>query len=391
MGQSGLTVLRLNLVMNKLLCWLGITGLLLFALDTMGASLGIESASFGRTKDGQEVSIYTLQNENGVRAKVITYGAIIYSLEIPDKTGKLVNVTANRETLADYEARSACFGAVVGRFANRIANARFSLDGKEYPITRNAGKHHIHGGSKGFDKVVWTARAVRGPDSVAVQMEYTSMDGEEGYPGTVKCGILYELNNKNEWKMQYSAASDKATPINLSNHAYWNLAGAYSGNVLLHELTVNAEQYLLADEALIPTGEFASVDGTPVDFRQPHKIGERIGKITEKQFGGGYDHCMVIKHAKPGELVLAAKLKDPESGRTMEVWTTEPGVQIFSANFGPGAFEGPGDYAYPRHLGLCLETQHFPDSPNKANFPSTILRPGQAFGSTTIHKFGVEP
>jgi aldose 1-epimerase len=380
----------MKLAMNEPLGLLGITGLLLVTCNSMAVSSNIESASFGRTKGGQEVSIYTLQNENGVRAKVITYGAIIYSLEIPDKTGKLVNVTANRETLADYEAKSACFGAIVGRFANRIANARFSIDGKEFPITRNAGKHHIHGGNKGFDKVVWTARAIRGPDYVAVNMEYTSVDGEEGYPGTLKCSILYELNNKNEWKMQYSATSDKLTPINLSNHAYWNLAGAYSGNVLQHELTVNSEQYLLADEALIPTGDLASVEGTPVDFRQPHKIGERIGKITEKQFGGGYDHCMVIKKARPGELVLAAKLKDPESGRTMEVWTTEPGVQIFSANFGPGAFEGPSGYDYPRHLGLCLETQHFPDSPNKANFPSTILRPGQIFSSTTIHKFGLE-
>jgi len=380
----------MKLAINKPLRWLGITGLLLVSCNSMAVSSNIESASFGRTKGGQEVSIYTLQNENGVRAKVITYGAIIYSLEIPDKTGKLANVTANRETLADYEAKSACFGAVVGRFANRIANARFSIDGKEFPITRNAGKHHIHGGNKGFDKVVWTARAVRGPDYVAVHLEYTSVDGEEGYPGNLKCSILYELNNKNEWKMQYSATSDKATPINLSNHAYWNLAGAYSGSVLQHELMVNSEQYLLADEALIPTGEFASVEGTPVDFRQPRKIGERMGKITEKQFGGGYDHCMVIKKAAPGELVLAAKLKDPESGRTMEVWTTEPGVQIFSANFGPGVFEGPAGYVYPRHLGLCLETQHFPDSPNKANFPSTILRPGQTFSSTTIHKFGLE-
>jgi aldose 1-epimerase len=377
-------------LMNMRFLLLILPGLFLFAESSFGASLAVESASFGRTKGGQEVSIFTLQNENGVRAKVITYGAIIYSLELPDRNGILVNVTANRETLADYEARSACFGAVVGRFANRIANASFSLDEKKFSITPNAGKHHIHGGAKGFDKVVWTARVIRNPDSVAVQMEYTSMDGEEGYPGTVKCGILYELNNKNEWKMQYSATSDKATPVNLSNHAYWNLAGAYSGNVLRQELTVNAEQYLLADEALIPTGEFASVEGTPVDFRQPHKIGERIGKITDKQFGGGYDHCMVIKKSKPGELAFAAKLEEPASGRTMEVWTTEPGVQIFSANFGPGAFEGPNGYAYPRHLGLCLETQHFPDSPNKANFPSTILRPGQAFSSTTIHKFGLD-
>jgi aldose 1-epimerase len=279
----------------------------------------------------------------------------------------------------------------VGRYANRIANARFPLDGKEVSVTRNAGKHHIHGGNKGFDKVVWKAVEVRGPGHVGVKLNYTAKDGEEGFPGKLNCEILYQLNDKNEWRMEYSATTDKPTVVNLSNHAYWNLAGAYSGDVLGHELTVNADRYLLADDALIPTGQFAVVEGTPVDFRQPRRVGERIGQITEKQFGGGYDHCLVLRRSEPGSLVFAARLKDPVSGRTMEVWTTEPGVQIFSANFGPGAFEGPGGYSYPRHLGLCLETQHYPDSPNKPQFPDTTLRPGQIFKSTTIHKFSVEP
>jgi aldose 1-epimerase len=379
--------------MRRICCSLGmVLPLLLCGAGRVdGVSPGVHETAFGRARSGEEVSMFTLQNRNAVTVKVINYGAIIYSFEVPDGKGGLVNLTANCETLADYERRSPCFGAVVGRYANRISNARFTLDGTEYSITRNAGKNHIHGGNKGFDKVVWKGQAVQGSDFVGVRLEYVSKDGEEGYPGKLECVICYELNDKNEWKMQYSATTDKPTHLNLSNHAYWNLAGAYSGDVLGHELMVNASQYLKADEALIPTGDLVPVDGTPLDFRQPHRIGERMKQITEKQFGGGYDHCMVLSHAKPGDLVLAARVKDPASGRTMEVWTTEPGVQIFTANFGPGAFDGPRGYAYPRHLGVCLETQHYPDSPNKPGFPSTILRPGQQFNSTTIHKFGGLP
>jgi aldose 1-epimerase len=358
--------------------------------ETAVPALGIEKAPFGKTRDGLAVDMYVLRNANGVTAKVLTYGGIIYSLEVPDKDGEFANVTANCETLAAYETRSACFGAVVGRFANRIANAKFPLDGKVVSVTSNAGKNHIHGGRKGFDKVVWNAETLRGSDFVGVKLSYLSKDGEEGYPGNLRCSVSYELNNKNEWKMQYTAITDKPTPVNLCNHAYWNLAGAYSGDVLGQVLTVNANTYLLADEALIPTGEIVSVEGTPLDFRSPHAIGERLGQIKEKQFNGGYDHCLVLNRAKPGELVLAAKLKDPDSGRVMEVFTTEPGVQLFSANFGPGAFEGPKGYKYPRHLGMCFETQHYPDSPNKPAFPSTLLKPGETFRSITIHKFGVE-
>jgi aldose 1-epimerase len=358
-----------------------------FASAMPAGEPAVAKEPFGKTRRGESVALFTLKNSSGSIAKVITYGAIIYSLEVPDRGGKLANVTANRETLADYETKSAAFGAVVGRFANRIANARFPLDEKVVEVTRNAGQHHIHGGVRGFDKVVWQAEPIEGPDFAGLRLTYLSKDGEEGYPGNLRCTIYYELNDRNEWKMDYTATTDQSTVVNLSNHAYWNLAGAYSGTMLSHELTLNADKYLLVDESLIPTGEYASVSGTPLDFRNPHSVGSRMQQISGKQFNGGYDHCLVINHRHPGDLTFAARLHDPSSGRTMEVLTTEPGVQIYSANFASGAFEGPNGYSYPRHLGLCLETQHFPDSPNKANFPSTVLRPAETFRSTTVHKF----
>jgi aldose 1-epimerase len=309
---------------------------------------------------------------------------------VPDKKGHLDNVTVNRPTLADYEKKSACFGALIGRYANRIAKARFALDGKAYTLALNGGPNHIHGGRKGFDKCVWQAEPIQRDDSVALKLTYTSKDGEEGYPGNLNCTVLYELNNRNEWKMEYTATTDRPTVVNLSNHAYWNLAGVQSGTVLDQVLVLNADQYLLTDDTLIPTGEFASVTDTPLDFRTPHAVGERIGQIREPKFGGGYDHCFVVKHAHPGDLVSVAKLHDPKSGRTMAVSTTEPGVQIYSANFPSGSFEGVGGYPYPKHVGLCLETQHYPDSPNKPQFPSTVLRPGEVYHAITVHKFGVQ-
>jgi aldose 1-epimerase len=350
----------------------------------------VQSEPFGATKDGVPVQMFILRNTHDVTVKIITYGGIIYSVEVPDKEGKFANITANRETVADYEKKSACFGALLGRFANRIANGKFTLDGKEYQVTRNAGPNHIHGGARGFDKCVWQGQAIPSPKGAAVRLVYDSKDGEEGYPGALTCTVDYELSNENEFSIRYSAVTTKPTVINLSNHAYWNLAGAYSGNILDHILQVNADKYLLADGALIPTGELAPVEGTPVDFRSPHRVGERIADIKERQFNGGYDHCLVINRAKPGELVRCALLKDPKSGRTMEVSTTEPGVQLYSANFADGSFTGPAGYSYPRHLGLCLETQHFPDSPNKPQFPSTVLRPGVRFSSITVYRFGVE-
>jgi aldose 1-epimerase len=353
-------------------------------------STTIDKAPFGTTRSREPVDLFTLRNSQGVTAQVITFGAIIYSLEVPDRAGHFTNVTANCASLADYENRSPCFGALIGRYANRISGAQFPLAGRQVLVTRNSGPHHIHGGARGFDKRVWQAEPIQARDAVSLKLTYTSADGEEGFPGTLQCTVLYELNNRNEWRMEYTARTDKTTVVNLSNHAYWNLAGAYSGTVLDQILTANADQYLLADELLIPTGQIRPVEGTPLDFRNPHAIGERMGQIKEKQFNGGYDHCLVSNRKTPGELVSCAKLKDPKSGRTMEVLTTEPGVQIFTANFGPGAFNGPGGYPYPRHLGLCLETQHYPDSPNKPEFPSTTLEPGQIYQSVTIHRFGVE-
>lgn len=354
------------------------------------SNMSIVKTHFGTTRNSEDVDVFILKNANGLTAKVINYGAIIYSLEVPDAEGHFTNVTANCETVADYEKRSPCFGALIGRYANRIANGRFMLDGREIKLPLNGGKNHIHGGPRGFDKRVWKAEPVEGPDFVALKLSYLSKDGEEGYPGALTCTVRYELNNRNEWRMEYGAQTDKPTIVNIANHAYWNLAGAQSGDVLDHVLTLNADKYLPADETLIPTGELAPVKGTPLDFRTPHAMGERIRQITDKQFNGGYDHCLVVNHKSPGDLVSCARVKDPKSGRTMEVFTTAPGVQIFSANFPSGAFRGPNGYSYPSHCGLCLETQNYPDSPNKPQFPSPILRPGQTYHAVTIHKFGVE-
>lgn len=358
------------------------------AEDVIGASA--TKAPFGETKDGQPVEMITLRNDKGVTAKVITYGAIIYSMEVPDPSGQLTNVTINRPTVRDYEAKSACFGALLGRYANRIGNASFSVEGQKYALTRNNGANHIHGGSKGFDRRVWNAQTVSGADFAGVKLALTSKDGEEGYPGNLSCTVTYTLNNKNEWTMEYTATTDKATVVNLSNHAYWNLAGAESGNILNQVLALNADKYLLVDEGLIPTGEMAEVKGTPLDFTTPHTVGERIGQISGKQFGGGYDHCFVVNHKSPGDLAFCAKFKDPASGRCMEVSTTEPGVQLYSANFPSGAFEGANGYSYPRNCGIALETQHFPDSPNKPSFPSTLLHPGETYHSNTVLRFYVE-
>jgi aldose 1-epimerase len=349
----------------------------------------IEVSPFGKTKQGEAVELYQLSNANGITAKVITYGAIIYSLEVPDKAGHFTNVNANCASLADYEDRSPCFGAVIGRYANRIAHGQFTLDGKTVSVPKNAGPHHIHGGIRGFHKRVWRAEPIRGGDFVGLRLTYLAKDGEEGYPGNLTCTVQYELNNRNEWKMEYLAKTDKPTVVNLTNHSYWNLGGAQSGTAMDEILTVNADRYLLADDALIPTGEIVPVEGTPVDFRTPHRVGERMEQIREKQFGGGYDHCLVVNHKTPSDLAYCARLEDPASGRTMEVLTTQPGVQIFTANFQGGALKGPNGYSYPAHLGVCLETEHFPDSPNKPQFPSTVLRPGETYREITELRFGL--
>ncbi|HWQ90023.1 MAG TPA: aldose epimerase family protein [Clostridia bacterium] len=370
----------------------------LLIASTLGLGLSAQAATkagitrepFGTTADGKAVELFTLRNSKGVTAQVITYGAIIYSLEVPDRNGQFTNVMANRENLHSYETKGGGFGALIGRYANRIAGGNLVIDGKQFSLPLNNGTNHIHGGPNNFSKRVWSAEPLPRRNGAALKLSYTSADGEEGFPGKLECTVVYELNNRNEWKMDCTATTDKATVINLCNHGYWNLAGVNSGTVLDHTLKLYADKYVVVDEALIPTGKIAPVAGTPLDFRSARKIGERIGEIKEKQFNGGYDHCLVINQKKPGALTLCAEVKEPKSGRTMRVLTTEPGVQVYSANAPSGTHTGPNGYAYPKYLGLCLETQHYPDSPNQPGFPSTLLRPGQVFRSTTIHRFGVD-
>lgn len=323
--------------------------------------------------DGAAVKLFTLRNAKGMSAKVMTYGAIITELQVPDRSGIMTNVVLGAATLEEYLKGFPGSAAVIGRVANRIAKARFILDGVEYKLAANSGPNHIHGGRKGFAQVVWQAKALpAGRREAAVQFTNLSKDGEEGYPGNLTVKVTYTLTDDNELRIDYEAATDKATPVNLTNHAYFNLAG--SGNVLDHELWLAADRYTPADDQLIPTGEIAGVKATPLDFTTSTRIGARIEQLKPKL--NGYDHNFVL-HGDGKSLVLAARVNDPKSGRTMEVRTTEPGVQLYTGN-------------HLKHGGLCLETQHYPDSVNRPNFPSTILRPGQTFRNTTAFAFSTK-
>ncbi|HEX5103846.1 MAG TPA: aldose epimerase family protein [Pirellulaceae bacterium] len=347
----------------------------------------VASQPFGKTKDGQEITVYTLINARALKARLINYGATLISVETPDKDGELANITLGFPKLDGYLQRHPYFGSTVGRYGNRIAGGKYKLDGKEYTLATNNGPNHLHGGLKGFDAVVWKAEPIKGPSAVGVKFTYTSQDGEEGYPGNLNVAVTYSLTNNNELKIEYEAKTDKPTVVNLTNHTYWNLAGAGSGDILQHELTINAEQYLPIDDTSIPTGKPADVQGTPFDFTSPHAIGQRIGELKkEPHKTKGYDHCYVLR-GQEGKLTLAARVKDPSSGRIMEIFTTQPGIQLYCGNFLDGSAGGGG---YKQHDAFCLETQHYPDSPNQPQFPSTVLRPGETFKSTTVHKFLVE-
>lgn len=351
------------------------------------ASMKHDIEPFGKTKDGQEVKRHTLTNVPGLRVKLIDYGATLIAVEMADRSGKVANVTLSFPTLDGYLQRHPYFGSTVGRYANRIARGKFTLDGKEYTLATNNGPNHLHGGLKGFDAVLWKAEPVKAEGVVGVKFSYTSADGEEGYPGKLSVTTTYTLNDKNELRIEYAATTDKPTVLCLTNHAYWNLAGAGSGDILKHVLAVNADKYVPIDANSIPTGALAPVSGTPFDFTQPHAIGERIGELKkEPHQTKGYDHCFVLR-GQAGKLELAARVTDPGSGRTMEVLTTEPGVQLYCGNFLGG---GAGEGGFKQHEALCLETQHYPDSPNQPAFPTTVLRPGQTFQSTTVHRFSVE-
>jgi aldose 1-epimerase len=344
---------------------------------------GVARSSFG-TLAGQSVDIFTLRNAHGVEVKATSYGAIITSIVTPDRSGRAGDIVLGFDSLDAYLKDPPYFGAVVGRYGNRIARGRFTLDGHTYSLATNNGPNHLHGGLKGFDKVVWKAEPISGRTGVAFSRR--SADGEEGYPGNLDVRITYELTDRNELAVTYHATTDKATPINLTQHSYFNLAG--EGDVLGHELMIAADRYTPVDSTLIPTGELAPVAGTPFDFRTPTAIGARIEQPNEQlKNGGGYDHNWVLNRKGAG-LQLAARVVEPKTGRTLEISTTEPGVQFYSGNFLDGKITGKGGRVYQRRNGLCLETQHFPDSPNQPAFPSTILRPGAAYDSQTVFTFG---
>jgi len=349
-------------------------------------TMSIKTEPFGKTPDGQAVDLVTMKNPTGIEARIITYGGIIVSMKTPDRGGKSGDVVLGFDKLDGYTKEHPYFGAIIGRYGNRIAAGKFTLDGVEYELATNNEANHLHGGIKGFDKVVWTIQESKAEGNEAVLvLKYLSKDGEEGYPGNLDCTVTYTLTADNELKMRYQAATDEPTVLNLTNHSYWNLAGQGTGDILAHELMLNADGYTPVDEGLIPTGEIASVKETPMDFTEPKTIGSRIKQVDI----GGYDHNFAL-NGKTGEMKLCARVFEPTSGRVMEIRTTEPGVQFYTGNFLDGTLTGKGGKVYQKHYAFCLETQHFPDSPNKPDFPSVVLRPGEKYDITTVHKFSTK-
>ncbi len=351
----------------------------------MSAATTTTRADFGKTRDGVAVSIYTLKNQNSVTARITNYGGILVSLETPDRNGAMADIVLGFDSLDGYLAHPGpFFGALIGRYANRIGEARFRLNGHEYRLDKNDGANSLHGGARGFDKRVWMPREL--PDG-AVELTYISKDGEGGYPGNLTATVTYRLSDANELRIDYTAISDKDTVVNLTNHSYFNLKGAGAGDILGHLVTLNADRFTPVDAGLIPTGELRPVGGTPCDFRNATAPGARIEADDEQlKLGRGYDHNWVLNRQGEG-LGLAARIEEPSSGRVLEVRTTQPGIQFYTGNFLDGSIKGKSGKVYGRRSGLCLETQHFPDSPNKPAFPSTELKPGQKFQSTTVFRF----
>lgn len=350
--------------------------------------MAVTKEAFGKNTFGEDVEIFTLTNSAGMKARIMNHGGTLVSLEVPDRDGKLADITLGHDTAAEYAEGGPYFGCAIGRFGNRIKAGKFTLDGVEYSLAINNGENALHGGLRGFDKVVWDAEVLE--DQNAVRMTYVCADGEEGYPGEVKTVMTYTVTENNEWIIDYEATTDKATPYNVTNHAYFNLAGHDAGYIGDQVLMVNADGFLPTDAGNIPFGNVQPVEGTPFDFREPTPIGARIDTEDEQiKAGYGYDHNYCLNKAEEGELSLAARAMDPNSGRVMEVFTTEPGVQLYSANWLDGTLKGKGGCMYERRSAFCLETQHYPDSPNQPQFPSTILRPGTTFASRTVHKFSV--
>jgi aldose 1-epimerase len=352
-----------------------------------GGKATVQKSDYGKLSNDTPIELYTLTNANGVVAKVITFGGIITELQVPDRDGKMADVVLGCDDLKTYVEGHPYFGAIVGRVANRIGKAKFTLDGKDYKLAANNGPNTLHGGKKGFDKVVWEAKPVTVNHGVALRLTYKSPDGEEGFPGTLSVAVTYTLTDKDELKIDYEATSDKATPINLTNHSYFNLAGHNSSSVLDHELTLFADKYTPTDDTLIPTGKIEPVKDTPFDFTRPERIGAHIKEVKSDPVG--YDLNYVINHGGK-ELVQAARVHEPKSGRVMEVSTTEPGIQFYTGNFLDGKQKGKGGAMYKQYGAFCLETQHFPDSVHHDNFPSAILKPGEKFASTTVYHFSVK-
>ncbi|GAA4001007.1 galactose mutarotase [Hymenobacter fastidiosus] len=353
--------------------------------QTAGAPAAPAAAAFGITTDGTAVQLYTLTNAHGLKVSITTFGGTVTSLQVPDKAGKLGDVVLGFDNVSGYQSpefrkSNPYFGALIGRYGNRIRGGKFTLDGTDYTLATNNGPNTLHGGTKGYDQVIWQAEPGTSAAGQTLKLTYLSKDGEEGYPGNLSVTVVYTLTNDDALKMDYSATTDKATPVNLTNHAYFNLSGG--ADVLGHEVAIPADRYNVVDAGLIPTGELRPVKGTPFDFLTARTIGEQIGQVP-----GGYDHNWVLNQTSG--MHAAATVYEPTSGRTMAVMTTEPGLQFYTGNFLDGTLTGKGGTRYGRHAGFCLETQHFPDSPNQSRFPTTILKPGQTLQSTTSYQFGV--
>ena len=364
--------------------------LMILPLMTHAASSMITTKPFGTTSTGEKVTQYTLTNDQGASVSIINYGGIVTSLKIPDRKGKYADVVLGFKTLDEYEKPGPYFGALIGRYGNRIANGEFTLDRKTYHLARNNNGQALHGGLKGFEKVIWNAAPIETKQGPSLKLTYVSKDGEEGYPGNLSVTATYTLTNRNELKIVYRAKTDKATIVNLTHHSYFNLSGHGGGDILDHLVTIHANKYTPVDKVLIPTGKLASVKGTPFDFRKSTPIGARINEANEQlKNGKGYDHNWVADKL-PGHLGMIAKVEDPRSGRVMEVISTEPGVQFYSGNFLDGTIIGKGNKVYNFRNGFCFEPQHFPDSPNHKNFPSTVLRPGETYKNTIIYRFSTE-
>ncbi len=349
-----------------------------------GSAMNLEKTSYGKLSDDREVDLYTCTNANGLVVKLITYGAIVTSVEVPDRVVKLANITLCFDSLAVYLPRHPYFGATVGRYCNRIAKGKFKLGDQEYALETNDDPNHLHGGKNGFDRVLWDAEPVQTESAVGVKFHYVSKDGEEGYPGNLDVTAIYLLTNDNELSVEFTATTDQPTPVNLTNHNYWNLSGAGSGAILDHELEIAADQSLAVDDTLIPTGELVDVAGSFLDFTKPQKMGARIQESKLEPLG--YDHCFALR-SQDGSMAFAARVTDAASGRVMEIETTQPGLQFYSGNFLDGSEGGGGN---KQHEAFCLETQHYPDSPNQPGFPTTILKPGETYQQKTVHRFSVK-